>query len=100
MLDVVSHLEQWWSIICWWWLPLRFNHLALIATWEFAEGIVHSLIISVGTIWSKWWVLLVDIQRRWWLFLFRQLLVSNWANNIHWVIEGTMVISLSILSLP
>ena len=100
MFHIVCHLERWWIIIWRWRLPLSDDYCTLITTREFAECVMHSLIISVGTIWSKWRILLMNIERGWWLFLFWQLLVTNWTDNIHWVIESTVVISLSILSLP
>lgn len=82
------------------WFSLDNSDFALVAPWEFAESVVHPLIIGVRSEWSEGGIVLVDV------FLGRGHLLlwersrTDWADHIHWVVEGTVVKLLCILRLP
>ena len=101
-LSIVSHLEAWRSIIWRRWFPLYLSDFALVTSWELAEStnLTGGFLISVGAVWLERWILLMKVK--WWRFHFLgwQLFISNWSNNIAWVIESTMIKLLTTFLLP
>lgn len=99
MLDIMSHFERR-NVLFRLWFSLDFSDCALVAAREFAEGVVHPLIISVGAEWPEGRVVFVNVFLGRRHFLLRQRGRANWTDYIHWVVECPVVEPLTVLRLP